>query len=118
MNKGAFIAEMTDMTALEMRVQAIAARQDSIILSVHAQQQMRAREIIIRDLVNLFRNGRIHENGRFQTTKHGDEIRFSMTYLNNDDQILQAVAVIAPRPNSNIYVITVFEVGENGNGEW
>lgn len=94
---------------LQRRVNGIAHRQDSLTISAHALRNMAEREISFRALYRLFRDGVIRADGRPQTTKRGQEIRFRIDRV-IDSRPLAAIAVIAPPADSNIFVITVMQV--------
>ena len=114
------ITRQIDARLLQRRVHTLAMRQDSLSISVHAQESMKEREVTFRDLYSIFRQGIIEKDGRFQTTKRGEEIRFRIDRV-IDSRPLAAIAVIAPIEDSNVYVITVMEVTtatkEDGNEE-
>jgi len=114
------ITRQIDARLLERRVHTVAMQQDSLSISVHAQENMKEREVTFRDLYSIFRQGVIERDGRFQTTKRGEEIRFRIDRM-IDSRPLAAIAVIAPIEDSNVYVITVMEVTtaneEDGNDE-
>lgn len=122
---GQIDARLLQPHLLQCRVHTVAMRQGSLSISVHAQENMKEREVTFRDLYSIFRQGAIERDGRFQTTKRGEEIRFRIDRV-IDSRPLAAIAVIAPTEDSpaedsNVYVITVMEVTtankEDGNDE-
>ena len=66
-------------------------------------------ELTFREVYTIFREGVIDDDGRFQKTKQGEELRFRIDREVNS-RPLAAIAVIAPTEDSGIYVITVMEV--------
>lgn len=115
MSKAENITKLTQAVFLQRRVHHIAMRQDSVITSVHARENMLERSITLRDLVTVLRVGNINDGGKLQTTKRGEELRFKIDAV-IDDRTLAAIAVISPTDKSNIYVITVMDVLINYDG--
>jgi len=77
---------------------------------------MARRAVTIRHIYDLFRQGQVTVDRWRQTTKWGNqEVRFRIQKM-VDGRDIAALAVIDPRPESGIYVISVFEVYQDNGG--